>query len=50
MKEILELGKISLAVVIGGWTLGLLLDEAGKAPEGSFFQKLATKATNGFGK
>jgi hypothetical protein len=49
MKGLIELAKLTGAVVVGGWLLGIVLDEAGQGKYGTSAQNLAKKATKGFG-
>lgn len=41
--------KTIVSVIVGGYLLGTLLDEAGRGTFGSFVKTAALKATRGFG-
>jgi len=49
MKDSLNFLTVVLAVVGGGWLLGITLDEAGQGKLGKTAENLAKKATRGFG-
>lgn len=49
MNKIFEALKQVGVVVVGGWLLGIVLDEAAGGKFGTPVQNLAKKATKGFG-